>query len=154
MIDSHIPGAQALARFNSIYRRSDQLYHDIALRLGLSDSAFEVLYALAFYGESCTQQQICTCVYLSKQTVNSTVAKLCSEGYLELRDGKGRSRSVHLTEKGRELVDERIRPVIAAECQAFSQVDPVRLEAALSGYEYYLTAFEGLASDLPDARKA
>ena len=56
---------------------------------------------------------------LTKQTVNSSVHKLERTGFVELRVEQGRGTHLHLTEAGRALVEERVRPVAEAETAAF-----------------------------------
>ena len=53
-----------LKEFNRIYKKTNEIYHDIALRLGLSDSAFDILYSISELGDGCLQKDICnaTCM--------------------------------------------------------------------------------------------
>ena len=53
-----------LKEFNRIYKKTNEIYHDIALRLGLSDSAFDILYSISELGDGCLQKDICnaTCI--------------------------------------------------------------------------------------------
>ena len=44
-----------LKEFNRIYKRTNEIYHDIAFRLGLSDSAFDILYSISELGDGCLQ---------------------------------------------------------------------------------------------------
>ena len=47
-----------LKRFNCLTAEIDAVYHDAALRLGLSDSALMILYTVCTYGESCLLHDI------------------------------------------------------------------------------------------------
>ena len=40
---------QPLAEYNRIYKETDQLYHNLALRMGLADSELVILYTLALW---------------------------------------------------------------------------------------------------------
>ena len=40
-----------IKELNRLYRAVDEVYHEVAVKLGLSDSAFSVLYALAELGD-------------------------------------------------------------------------------------------------------
>ncbi|MFR4804609.1 MAG: hypothetical protein ACLT98_15605 [Eggerthellaceae bacterium] len=51
--------------------------------------------------------------------MNSSVHKLERTGFVELRVEQGRGTHLHLTEAGRALVEERVRPVAEAETAAF-----------------------------------
>ena len=54
----------------------DEFYHALAQGQGLSDSALWVLWSLAELGEGCTQTDICRQLFLTKQTIPSSVRKL------------------------------------------------------------------------------
>ena len=59
-----------LREFNCLYKEVDEIYHEIALKMGISDSGFIILYALAELGDGCLQKDIAKIYYISKQTVN------------------------------------------------------------------------------------
>ena len=67
-------------QFNRLYKELDDLYHEIALAMGLSDSAFAVLYMVGTLGDGCLQRDICREAYVSKQTVNSSMRNLERQG--------------------------------------------------------------------------
>lgn len=113
-------------QFDRLYKEMDDIYHDLAVGLGLSDSAMNVLYSLHVLGDGCLQRDICRVSFMSKQTIHSSVGKLCAQGILRMEPGRGRDRHLHLTPAGKEIVAERIVPVAAAEERAF---------AALAGEE-------------------
>ena len=98
----------------------DEFYHALAQGFGLSDSALWVLWSLAELGEGCTQKDICRQFFLSKQTVHSSVQKLERGGYLSLRPREGREVSLFLTDRGRDLVREKVLPIMEAERAAAS----------------------------------
>lgn len=70
---------RALKEFDSLYKMIDDVYHEIALSMHLTDSAFLILYCLLELGDGCSQKDICKLYSISKQTVNSSV-KPASEG--------------------------------------------------------------------------
>ncbi len=116
-MDFHIN--QNLKEYNRIYKENNNIYHDIALRLKLSDSAFDIFYAVCVLGDGCLQRDICSLSATSKQTINSSIRKLEKEGYLTLKPGKGRQMHIFLTETGKALAQERIYPVIEIENSVF-----------------------------------
>lgn len=101
----------------------DDLYHNIATRLGLSDSALDVLTALYSLGDGCFQAQICRQCYSSRQTINSSIAKMAREGLLYLEQGQGRQRRICLTGEGRRVLEEKIYPVAEMERAAFMELE-------------------------------
>ena len=102
-------------RFNALSSEIDNLYHEAASLLGLSDTAMYLLYSLEEHGDGIAQRDICLLYGFSRQSINSAVSTLVRDGVVELRKGEGRERSIFLTEKGRKLVAERIVPLIALE---------------------------------------
>lgn len=110
--------------FNRLYKELDDLYHDIALKLGLSDSALTIFYAICELGDGCLQKDICDQSFCSKQTINSSIRKLEREGILYLQRGKGKNMHIYLTEQGREFVEKRVGPAIEMESQAFLELTP------------------------------
>lgn len=122
--------SQELIRFNRIYKEVNDIYRDVANRLGLSESAFDILYGICEFGDGCLQRDICQSSCLPKQTVNSSIHKMEEQGYLIWVQGKGRSMHIHLTESGRTLMEEKIYPVIQCEnevLEKFSREDCEKL---------------------------
>ena len=89
---------RANRKYNNLFRLENELYHDIAVKMGLSDSAFGILYWLDDLGDGCLQRDVCVASGLTKQTVNSSVHKLERTGFVELRVEQGRGTHLHLTE--------------------------------------------------------
>lgn len=64
---------RALKEFDSLYKMIDDVYHEIALSMHLTDSAFLILYCLLELGDGCSQKDICKLYSISKQTVNQSL---------------------------------------------------------------------------------
>ena len=109
-----------IREFNRLYKELDDLYHNLALRQGLSDSASIILYALYLLGDGCLQRDICRKMACPKQTVNSAMKRLVQEGLLRMEAGRGREMQIFLTERGRQYMDERFDSVIRLENAAYS----------------------------------
>lgn len=108
--------------FNRFYKEMDELYHEIALKMGLSDSAFVILYTLCTLGDGCLQRDICGQAFMTKQTIHSSIWKLERAGYLRLEPGRGRDKQIFLTSEGRKVVAEKIFPVIEMERRTFERM--------------------------------
>ena len=90
---------QELREFNRLYKRLDDLYHSLSLKMGMSDSTFIILYTIAELGDGCSQKEICEQVSISKQTINSSIRKLEGSGVIRLEKGtRGRELHILLTE--------------------------------------------------------
>lgn len=113
------PMRKELKEYNRLYKELNNIYHDIALKLGLSDSAFDIFYAIAEFGDGCTQRDICQMTFISKQTINSSIRKLKKDEYILLKKGVGRHMHIYLTPSGAALLKERILPAIEIENRTF-----------------------------------
>lgn len=113
-----------LAEFNRIYREIDKLYHRIARKSGLSDSAFIILYSMREGDKVTTQKDICNMGAISKQTINSALKKLERDGFIELKvmENNHKNKQLLLTVKGQSLVEEIIDPVINGENKVFDKM--------------------------------
>ncbi len=138
-----------IREFNRLYKELDDLYHNLALRQGLSDSASIILYALYLLGDGCLQKDVCAASGMTKQTVNTSVHKLERVGAVELRVERGRGTHLHLTETGRKLVEACIRPVVDAEEAAFAAMSPEECEELLRLTRAYLEHLRAKAEALP-----
>ncbi len=122
---------------NRLYKEMDDLYHSVAVRCGMSDSAFDILYSICVLGEGCTQKEICQVSFVKKQTINSAIQKLEREGVLRLAHGNGREVKIFLTREGKRLLDERVAPVLRQEEAVFAEMsekDSRELLRLVSGY--------------------
>ncbi len=113
---------QNITRYRRAIGEIDALYHDLALKHGLSDSADAILYAICSNGESCSLKDIVLFSGVSKQTVNSSLRKLEKDGllYLQLVDGK--SKEAVLTEKGKAKCRDTVAKLVAIENKLLSEV--------------------------------
>ncbi len=136
-----------LEEFNRLYREMDQIYHGLAVRMGLSDSAFIILYTIAELGEGCLQKDIAAWCSLSRQTVNSSIQNLKAQGFLSLDSGKGREKEIFLTEEGKGLIEEKIFPVMELEQSIFEEMSPKECREMLKLMEKYVGKFRKKAEE-------
>ncbi len=137
-----------LAEFNRYWRCLDDIYHDLARRQGLSDSAFIILYSLHTLGDGRSQRDICREASISKQTVHSSIRNLERDGCLFLESGSGRDKRIWLTDSGRELVRRKICPVVALENAAFTAMGPEASREYLRLVGTFVRMFRELAGGL------
>ena len=100
-MDIHV--SKELRRFNHLLGEINGVYHEAAVKLGLSDSAMSVLYTLCSEGDPCPLHEVVRQSGASKQTINSAIRKLEGEEIVLLEAAGGRGKNVRLTEQGREL---------------------------------------------------
>lgn len=129
-----------VVQFNYLNSEINCTYHDIHARLGLSDSAFIVLYILHDFGGECLLGDIIRLSGISKQTVNSALRKLEGEGALTVKPFRGKRKSVCLTEKGKDLIELYVMPVIRIENEIWSSWTEQEQRLYLQLTERYLAA--------------
>lgn len=76
-----------LREFNRLEKELNDLYHDVALKMGISDSAFSIFYILYTLGDGCLQKDICYEIFANKQDCQ----------FFHSKTGK---RRLHLSEAG------------------------------------------------------
>ena len=137
-----------LKEFNRIYKKTNEIYHDIALRLGLSDSAFDILYSISELGDGCLQKDICNATCIPKQTIHSSIRQMEKSGYLTLSSGKGRSMHITLTDLGKNLLERTIYPVMQLEGEAFHCMTDEECQQMLALFGKYIQALGDAAKNL------
>ena len=137
-----------LKEFNRIYKKTNEIYHDIALRLGLSDSAFDILYSISELGDGCLQKDICNATCIPKQTIHSSIRQMEKSGYLTLSSGKGRSMHISLTDLGKSLLERTIYPVMQMEGEAFHCMTDEECQQMLALFGKYIQALGDAAKKL------
>ena len=140
---------QLFREYLQIDLQIDEFYHTLAQGLGLSDSAFWVLWGPEELGAGCTQRDICRQFFLSKQTVHSSVRKLERDGLLSLRSGEGREVSLFPTARGRELIREKILPSMAAERAAAEGMTEEEWTAVIRLTRKWFSLFQEAAASIP-----
>lgn len=148
-----VPGniARAYEALDSFWREQNQLYRDVAASFGISESAFNILYAIYLAGEKgIAQRDICVQMCIGKQTVNSSIHKLEREGVVVLKSGPGRRGLLaHLTPVGLELAERTIVPMIEAELAALREFDDRELELSLLLGRRYTDALRSHFANIP-----
>lgn len=138
-----------LKRFNYLWSEIDAAYHGAALKLGLSDAGMSILYTICNYGDKCPLNDIIRLSGICKQTVNSALRKLESDGIVYLESFHGRRKIVCLTEKGKVFVKNTVFHVIQIENEIFDSWTEEELEVYMTLVEKYLRAFEAEIEKLP-----
>ena len=133
--------SKQLRRFNRLVGETDAVYHELANRLGLSDSAFQILYTLRAEGGACPLRDICAFSGLTKQTVNSALRKLEAEGSV-------RHKTVTLTPKGAELAEKTVAKVIEIENEILGSWPAEDLEKYIRLTEEFLVSMRARAQEV------
>lgn len=134
---------ELLKNYNKAFKEQDDVYHDIAKKLQLSDCAFWIFYMLRFCETSITQKELCDMQCIPKQTVNSALKKLEKEGYLTLNCEKNkRNKYIHLTAKGLAFAQANIDSVINLEVDSLDSLTKNEQQNFLRLYQKYTYALQ------------
>lgn len=144
----NIHSSKELKRHNYLVNEIEAAYHDIALKLGLPDSSMIVLYAIFDNGDSCPLRDIINNSGISKQTANSALRKLESEGVIYLESAGQKNKTVCLTEYGRQLAERTAGKIIKIENDLFSSWPQADVEKYLELTERYLRDFRTRIGEL------
>ena len=99
----------------------NSLYHEAAVKMGVSDSVMNILYVLCEKEGECLQSEICRLSGISRQTINSAIRNLEKDGIVYLKPGQGRNTIVCLTETGKIFSKEKIYPLFEIENKIWNE---------------------------------
>ncbi len=128
-------------RINYLNAELNALYHHASLKLGLTDSASMVLYAIYDKGGNCLLSDIYKQSGVSKQTVNSAIRNLEKEHIIYLEQHSGRTKKVVLTDTGKEYVQKTAARLFDAEAAAFASWTEDEINAHIGFMEKYIDSF-------------
>ncbi len=106
-------------QLNYLSSELNGLYHQASVKIGLSDSASQILYHLYADHGRCRLQDITTETGLSKQTIHSAICKLQEQGLLTLEQESGRRKLVRLTPQGQDYTAGTVARIFEAEKAAY-----------------------------------
>ena len=132
---------EEMRRFNNLLGEIDAAYHEANQRLGLTDSAMQVLYVLCNDGGESLLSRICGISGASKQTINSALRGLEKAGHIRLETLPGRRKKVCLTEQGEALARRTALRLIGVENAVFGGWTEEERETYLALTQRYLTDF-------------
>lgn len=112
---------QQLASLNQNDKILNELYHNYAASVRLSDTAFWIFYIAWTQGDGCTQKELCEAWAYSRQTVNTALKNLEKQGYIKLAftEGNRKSKQILFTGRGKEFARKIILPLLEAERVSF-----------------------------------
>ena len=131
---------QQLQVLNRLYKESDHIYSRLAAKLGMTDTTFWVLYAIAHSEEPMTQNDLCNDFFFPVQTIHSAINNLRKNGLLELQviPGTRNRKAIILTEKGNIFVTNTINKADEIEKNAFLLFNEEERELYLSLFRRHI----------------
>lgn len=133
--------SEVMYRVNCMASDLNSLYHQAALKLGMSDTVLFLLYLVYENDGSCLIKDIQQETQISKQTLNSAIRKLEKEDIIYLEQSGGRAKIVCLTQKGKEYTDHTIARLFQAEREAFKGWTQEEIDQYLALMERYNNQF-------------
>ncbi len=131
---------QQLQVLNRLYKESDHIYSRLAYRLGMTDTTFWVLYAIAHSEKPMAQNDLCSDFFFPVQTIHSAINNLRKDGLLELQviPGTRNRKAILLTEKGKDFVANTIDKADEIEKNAFLCFNEEERELYLSLFKRHI----------------
>lgn len=126
-------------RYNRLISEIDEVYHEVAVRQGFSDSAMAILYALSDNDGQCRLPELIKLSGINKQTINSALRNLEKNEIVYLEPAGGKSKRVCLTEKGFSTVHETVERVLDVEKKIYSSWSQEEWKLYLQLTERYLS---------------
>ena len=142
-----------LLEFERLNSQINELYYEIAISQGLSESAYAILEAILTLGDGCTLTEIFRYSGLNKQTVNSSVKRLKQDGWINLQPGNGRELKIFLTESGEKLVTEKILPIEQAESSVFDEMTEQEQAEILRLVNKYLSSYRDKVKKITEIKE-
>lgn len=124
------------------------LYHEAAVKMGVSDSVQNILYVLCEKDGRCLQSEVSKLTGISRQTINSAIRNLEKEGIVFLEPGKGRNTILCLTEKGEKIAEEKISPLFNAENKIWNEWTPEEQQQYLTLTQKYRDGLKKYLKDI------
>ncbi len=129
---------QTLLELNMINKMIEDLYHNFSVKKNISDSASWILYCLRLVNHHLTQSELASMMYLAKQTINSSLQNLISQGYIELKSSDSKkNKLIYLTPSGIELANEVADSMIEAEVDALLSFNDEKRDEFIRLYQDY-----------------
>lgn len=130
------------AQYTHLAGEINALYHEAAVKMGISDSVQNILYVLCEKNGRCLQSEICKLSGISRQTINSALRNLKKDEIVCLEQGSGRNTVVCLTEKGKAFAAKKVEPLLAMENKIWNEWTPDEQQAYLTLTQKYRDALK------------
>jgi len=137
-----------IKHINLLHSEIGNVYHDISVQMGLSDSVSNILYAICNFGDTCLLGDIVNMTGIPKQTLNSALRKMEANGILHLETVEKRRKKVVLTESGKLLAQKTAGEIIRMENEIFSSWEEEELAIYMELIQRYLNQLKEKAKEL------
>ena len=135
-------------RINYLHSEINNVFHEMSQQMGLSDSISCILYTICNFGDCCLLADIISMTGIPKQTINSALRKLESDGFLRLETAEKRRKKVVLTEDGKLLAQKTAGQMIRMENEIFASWTEEERQMHLALTQRYLDQLKEKAKEL------
>lgn len=133
---------EQVRQFCDAWQELNMIYEDYARSI---DVPYTTLYILSLITriDGCTQKTICEKTFLPRQTVNTIITGFYKKNWIILRElpEDRRTKTIHLTETGKEYAGKIIPQIWKAELEAMEKLTEEQRAALLEGIRIYRDAF-------------
>jgi len=128
--------------YRALFWESDGMYNYVMEKSGFSTSEFMSLYCIA--NGINTQADIAKKLYIPKQTINSSIKKLISLGYVAMTsiDGNNKAKSLYLTPLGQEIYRQKVAIMDDIEDELWQELDEKEADALVALTQKYNRLFK------------
>ena len=125
------------------FQNMDNAYEAYAKSKGMTYLSLMVLEEIYELGDGCTQKQISADTRYPKQTINLAVKAFLEDGIVEMKElpENRKNKGISLTEKGRQLCDNVIVPLLQQEEMATQEMQSYERSELLRLLELYGEAY-------------
>ena len=125
------------------FQNMDNVYEAYAKSKGLTYLSLMVLDEIYALGDGCTQKQISEDTHYPKQSINLVVKTFLEDGIVELRElpENRKNKGITLTDKGRQLCNDVIVPLLRQEEAAMHEMGEKESAELLRLVELYGNAY-------------
>lgn len=131
----------SVQQYRALFWESDGLYNKIMEESGFSTSEFMSIYCIA--NGIKTQADIAKKLYIPKQTINSSIKKLSSLGYIAMKsaDGNNKVKFLYLTPLGQDVYKQKVAIMDDIEDELWEDLDANEADALVALTQKYNDLF-------------
>lgn len=140
-----------LELYNRLWKEQDDIWQKAARKSGLPRTSYWILYTIVVTAPApLSQADLCENWYFPRQTVNSAVKKLVSDGLVSLftQKGSGNIKYLRLTPTGEELAAAYVAPLVQADIHSFSAFSAEERGLLLKLMQQQLTSLKEYSEQL------
>lgn len=115
----------------------NSIYHTWAKKHGMQDTTLFVLYVIKNTVPYCTQSEICSKLFIPKQTVSQILSALEKGGYIlkEANTKDRRNKIIKLTEKGTHFATSILEELKLAEIESFNKMSELQRRTIVESFK-------------------